>query len=71
MTTIIAINLILSAIIVAAVAGVVWLAHRLPVLAPRSDERWGIGGDPWVPSAPLPLQQVARHEDEHGLDRAA
>jgi hypothetical protein len=62
-------NLALAALVVAAVGGLIWLAHRLPEHAPRSDERWGTGGDPWVVSDPLPLEQVAVHE--HTLRPAA
>ena len=65
MTTIVTMNLLLSAYIVAAVA------HRLPETAPHHDEQWGGGGDPWVGSDPLPLHQIVRHETERALARAA
>lgn len=70
-TTIIIVNLLLSAFVVAAVAGLVRLAHRLPDTAPRHDEQWGKGGNPWVASDPLPLHQITRHETERTLARAA
>ena len=70
MTTIVTMNLLLSAYIVAAVAGLVWLAHRLPETAPHHDEQWGGGGDPWVGSDPLPLHQIVRHETERALARS-
>jgi hypothetical protein len=70
-TTIVTVNLLLSTLVIAAVAGLVWLAHRLPETAPHHDEHWGGGGDPWVASDPLPLHQVARHETERALARAA
>lgn len=70
-TTFIIMNLFLALATFAAVAAVVRLAHRLPSAAPLSDERWGTGGDPYVPSQPLPLHQVSAHEDERALELAA
>ncbi|HET8528417.1 MAG TPA: hypothetical protein VFL60_05865 [Gaiellaceae bacterium] len=70
-TTYIIVNLLLSLTALAAVAGALRLAHRLPSAVPLSDERWGTGGDPYVPSEPLPLHQVSAHEDERKLARAA
>jgi hypothetical protein len=70
-TAIIIVNTCLALLAVGAVAGIVRLAHRLSVLSPLSDERWGTGGDPWVPSAPLPLHQIGRHEDERAEALAA
>jgi hypothetical protein len=70
-TAIVSVNLLISAFVVSAVAALVWLAHRLPETAPHHDEQWGGGGDPWVVSDPLPLHQVARHEAERALARAA
>jgi hypothetical protein len=70
-TTFITVNLFLALLALAAVAGLVRLAHRLPETSPLSDERWGTGGDPYVPSEPLPLHQVAEHEDERALALAA
>jgi hypothetical protein len=61
-TSIVIANLVLVGLVVAALSGLVWLAHRLPRHAPRSDVKWGTGGDPWVVSDPLPLEQVALHE---------
>jgi hypothetical protein len=68
MTTIIILNLALSLVAVLGVAGLTLLAHRLPSKAPLEDERWG-RGHAHVPHDPLPLAQLARHEDE--LARAA
>jgi hypothetical protein len=70
-TTIITVNTLLAALVVVAVGGLVRLAHRLPELAPHHDEQWGTGGDPWVPSDPLPLHQVTRHDAERALALAA
>lgn len=70
-TAIVTMNAVLAVLLLAAVAAVVRLGHRLSDHAPRHDERWGAGGNPWVPSDPLPLHQVARHEDERELVRAA
>jgi len=71
MTLIIALNLVLSLIVIAAVGGLVVLAHRLPSSAPHSDESWGTNGDPWVPSDPLPFRQLATHEQDRAAERAA
>jgi hypothetical protein len=65
------VNALLSVLVLAAVAALVRLAHRLPETAPNHDEAWGRGGDPWVGSDPLPLHQVARHEAERALALAA
>jgi hypothetical protein len=70
-TTYIIVNLCLAVLAFAAVAGAVRLAHRLPEAAPLDDERWGTGGDPYVPSEPLPLHQVAEHEDDRAVALAA
>jgi hypothetical protein len=70
-TVIIILNLTLAALTVLAVGGLVALAHRLPTSAPHHDELWGNGGNPWVPSDPLPLAQLAAHERERELVRAA
>jgi hypothetical protein len=73
-TMIITVNALLSVLVLAAAGSLVRLVHRLPETAPHHDEQWGTGGDPWVPSDPLPLHQVARHEAERALalaDRAA
>jgi hypothetical protein len=61
-TTFLIINLLLALVAIAAVGGLVVLAHRLPSSAPHNDASWGTDGDPWVPSDPLPLQQLASHE---------
>lgn len=66
-TAILTINSVLAALVIAAVAVVVRLAHRLPSTAPHNDESWGTSGDPWVISDPLPLRQLVAHE----LERAA
>lgn len=70
-TTFILVNLFLALGLAAALAAAVRLAHRLPDAAPLDDTRWGTGGDPFVPSEPLPLHQVAEHEDERVLALAA
>jgi predicted PurR-regulated permease PerM len=70
-TTIITVNALLAVLVIVAVSTLVRLAHRLPERAPHHDEQWGTGGDPWVPSDPLPLHQVARHEVERALALAA
>ena len=70
-SSIIIVNAILAVLVVAAVGGLVWLAHRLPTHAPEHDARWGRGGNPWVASDPLPLAQVSLHETERELSRAA
>jgi hypothetical protein len=68
---IIVLNLTLALFVFAALAALVHLAHRLPSSAPHHDELWGNGGNPWVVSDPLPLAQLAAHEDERELVRAA
>jgi hypothetical protein len=70
-TLIIILNASASALVILAVGAVVALAHRLPSSAPHHDELWGNGGNPWVPSDPLPLVQLAAHERERELARAA
>ena len=70
-TTLVILNLALSLLTVAAVAALVRLAHRLPSTAPRADAGWGEGSDRLVPSDPLPLVQIARHERERELGAAA
>jgi hypothetical protein len=70
-TTMILLNLALSAFAVLGVFALVALAHRLPTRAPRTDRRWGRGGDPWVASDPLPLVELASYERRRALDRAA
>jgi hypothetical protein len=69
--TIISVNALPAVLVIVAVGTLARLAHRLPEWAPHHDEQWGTGGDPWVPSDPLPLQQVARHEAERTLALAA
>jgi hypothetical protein len=70
-TTIILVNLILSLLALAAVGGLVRLAHRLPDAAPADDEDWGKQTDYRVTSTPLPLEQIARHDAERALALAA
>jgi hypothetical protein len=69
--TFLILNLVLALVAIGAVGGMLVLAHRLPSSAPHNDESWGAGGDPWVASDPLPLRQLASHEDERALERAA
>ena len=61
----------LGALVLAAIAGVTVLAHRLPATAPDHDHLWGMRGDPWVISDPLPEAQLLAHEYEQQRDRAA
>ena len=70
-TTIITVNALLSALVLATVGLLIRLAHRLPETAPHHDEQWGRSGDPWVASDPLPLHQITRHEAERALALAA
>jgi hypothetical protein len=70
-TTIVTVNALLSVLVLASVAAIVRLAHRLPETAPHHDEAWGRSGDPFVASDRLPLRQVARHEAERALALAA
>ena len=68
--TIILLNTSLSVFAALAVSALAAVAHRLPSRAPETDESWGRGGDPWVASDPLPLVQVASHEQRRRLDRS-
>jgi len=68
-TTIVFLNVALSTLAALGVFGLLALARRLPDTAPHADESWGRGGDPWIPSDPLPLVQLVAHERE--LGRAA
>ena len=70
-TLIIVLNASFSALVILAAGGLVALAHRLPGSAPHHDALWGNGGNPWVPSDPLPLAQLAAHEHDRVLARAA
>jgi hypothetical protein len=70
-STLLIVNSILGILAVAAVAALARLAHRLPTAAPHSDSSWGTAGDPWVVSDPLPFRELADHEDERVLERAA
>lgn len=70
-TILLTVNIVLGLLAIAAVAALARLAHRLPSSAPHSDEQWGTGGDPWVASDPLPFRELARHEDERAVERAA
>jgi hypothetical protein len=70
-TPFIILNLVLALIALGAVFGLVVFAHRLPDSSPHSDASWGTEGDPWVPSEPLPLRQIAEHADERDAARAA
>ncbi len=71
MTTIIILNAVLALLTILAVAALTVLAHSLPSRAPHADGSWGTSGDPWVPSDPLPLAQLAAHEADRELARAA
>jgi hypothetical protein len=70
-TLIILLNGMLAALVVLGVGIVVAVAHRLPSSAPHHDALWGNGGNPWVPSDPLPLAQLAAHERRRELELAA
>jgi hypothetical protein len=69
--SLILLNIALSLLVFGSLGALVALAHRLPSTAPHHDELWGNGGNPWVVSDPLPLAQLAAHEDERRLARAA
>lgn len=68
-TILLTVNIVLGVLTIAAVAALVRLAHVLPTSAPHSDEQWG-SGDSFVPSDPLPLRQLTRHEDARGRELA-
>ncbi len=70
-TLIIVLNASLSVLVLLAVGPLVMLAHRLPTSVPHRDALWGNAGNPWVPSDPLPLVQLAAHERQRELARAA
>jgi len=70
-TLLITLNASLAVLAVLVVARLVALAHRLPSSAPHHDALWGNGGNPWVPSDPLPLAQLVAHEHDRELARAA
>ena len=70
-SSILLLNASLSILVILAVGALVALAHRLPSSAPHHDALWGSGGNPWVVSDPLPLAQLAAHEHQRDLARAA
>lgn len=61
----------LGAVVLAAIVGITMLAHRLPARAPQHDHSWGLHGDPWLISDPLPEAQLVAHEFEQQRARAA
>jgi hypothetical protein len=64
-TGIILSNAALAAFALFAIARVVAFAHRLsPAPVHHDEDSWGLEGNPWVISAPLPLARLAAHEDE-------
>ena len=71
LTLIILLNTAISLFVIAAVAAIVVIAHRLPSSAPHHDELWGNSGNPWVVSDPLPFTQISAHEREREQLRAA
>jgi hypothetical protein len=68
---VITLNASLSVLVILALGALIRLAHRLPTSSPHHDTSWGNGGNPWIPSGPLPLAQLAAHERERELARAA
>lgn len=70
-TYVILVNVILDALVVAGLSRVMLLARRLPAAAPHQDESWGLGGDPWIASDPLPVVELVTHEYERERERAA
>ena len=70
-TPFIILNVLLALAALGSVLGIVWFAHHLPSSAPHSDASWGTSGDPWVPSEPLPLHEVAQYADQRDAARAA
>jgi hypothetical protein len=70
-TYVILANVLLDSLAIAGVARVMLLARRLPAVAPHQDESWGLGGDPWIASDPLPVRELVRHEYERERERAA
>jgi hypothetical protein len=68
---VITLNASLAVLVILVLGAFVTLAHRLPTSSPHHDASWGNGGNPWVPSDPLPLAQLAAHERERELARAA
>ena len=70
-TYIILVNFILAVLVIAALSRVMLVARRLPAAAPHNDESWGLGGDPWIASDPLPVVELATHEYERQRARAA
>jgi hypothetical protein len=70
-THVILVNVILDVLVIAGLSRVMLLARRFPAAAPHQDESWGLGGDPWIASDPLPVVKLGRHEYERGRTRAA
>jgi len=70
-TYVILVNIILDALVVAGLSRVMLLSRRLPAAAPHQDESWGLGGDPWIASDPLPIVELVTHEYERERERAA
>lgn len=70
-TLITLLNAALGTMVLVTIAGAITLAHRLPTTAPHHDHSWGMHGDPWVISDPLPEAQLVAHEYEQQLERAA
>ena len=70
-TYVILVNVILDVLVIGALSRVMLLARRLPAAAPRHDKSWGLGGDPWVVSDPLPVIELVTHEYERERERAA
>jgi hypothetical protein len=70
-TYVILVNVILDVLVIAGLSRVMLIARRLPAAAPHQDESWGLGGDPWIASDPLPVVELGRHEYERERARAA
>ena len=70
-TYVILVNVILDLLVIGGLGRVMLLARRLPATAPHRDESWGLGGDPWIASDPLPVVELVTHEYERQRARAA
>jgi hypothetical protein len=70
-TYLILVNAVLDVLVITGLSRVMLLARRLPVAGPHQDESWGLGGDPWIASDPLPVVELVTHEHKRERARAA
>jgi hypothetical protein len=70
-TYVILVNVILDVLVLGGLSRIMLLARRLPAAAPHQDESWGLGGNPWIASDPLPVVELVAHEYERERERAA